>query len=73
MALSCHARRLSALAPSRRVSSDVVLVRSVRTVVSAALRLATSVDEAAERMEEASERARALVRRLPVPRGPDER
>ena len=54
------------------VSSDVVLVRGVRTVVGLSLRVLTSVDEAAERVEVASTKARSLVQRLPRPRGPEE-
>lgn len=54
------------------VSSDVVLVQGVRTVVGLSLRLMTSVDEAAERVEEAQVRARTLLARLPRPRGAEE-
>ncbi len=53
------------------MSSDVVLVRGARTAVTTALRLVASVDDAAERLEGAAEHARVLLRRLPVPRGPE--
>ena len=56
----------------RPVSSDVVVVRGVRALVGLSVRLMTSVDAAAERVEDAQLRARELLSRLPVPRGPEE-
>lgn len=56
-----------------RVSSDTILVQGVRTVLGLSLRFATSVDEAAERVELASERARELTARyLPLARQSEE-
>ena len=46
-------------------TTDDVLVRSVRTVMSLSLRLMSSVDDA---LDGAHERARELADRLPAPR-----
>ena len=54
------------------MSNDVVVLRGVRALVGLSLRLMTTVDEAAERVEDVQDRARDLLRRLPVPRGAEE-
>ena len=54
------------------MSSDLVLVRGVRSVVGLSVWLATSVDESAYVLDEVQERGWDWVRQLPVPRLPEE-
>lgn len=55
------------------MSTEGLLVASVRTVFALSLRVMATVDGAAVKVEDASEVARRLLQSLPRPRLPEER